>query len=161
MVVAEGTDESEGSAAPSALAQLPIEDQSAIVRNWIDMAHTADDGSLAFQEGIANLKRFLAAMRPNQTALFANYPNPFNPETWIPYHLADAADVTLTIYNTEGASVRQLDLGYRRAGYYVDRGRAAYWDGRNQLGEFVASGVYFYTLYADDYIETRKMLILK
>ena len=159
--VAEDTDESEGSAAPSALTQLPIEDQSAIVRNWIDIAHAADDGSLAFQEGIANLKRFLAAMRPNRTELFANYPNPFNPETWIPYHLADAADVTLTIYNTKGASVRQLDLGYQRAGYYVDRGRAAYWDGRNQLGEFVASGVYFYTLNAGGYIETGKMVILK
>ena len=143
MEVAEDTDESGTSAGPSALAQLPIEDQSTIVRHWIDIAHAADDGSLAFQDGIANLTRFLASMRPNATTLFANYPNPFNSETWIPYHLANDADVTLTIYDTEGASVRQLYLGYQRTGYYVDRGRAAYWDGRNQLGEFVASGVYF------------------
>ena len=132
-----------------------------IVQEWIDMAHALDDGSLAFQEGIANLKRFLAAMRPEKTELFANYPNPFNPETWIPYHLARAADVTLTIYDTTGVMVRQLDLGHQPVGYYRDKIKAAYWDGRNNLGEPVGSGVYFYQLQAGDFSATRKLVILK
>lgn len=131
------------------------------VQAWIDMAHTADDGSLAFQEGIANLKRFLEAMRPNKTELLPNYPNPFNPETWIPYHLAHAADVTLTIYDLKGVLVRQLDLGHQSAGYYIDKTQAAYWDGRNSLGEPVGSGVYFYQLQAGDFSATRKLVILK
>ena len=100
-------------------------------------------------------------MRPNKTALLANYPNPFNPETWIPYHLATDADVTLTIYDLTGAAIRQFDLGHQPAGYYTDRTKAAYWDGRNASGEPVASGVYFYQLRAGDYTATRKMLILK
>ena len=98
---------------------------------------------------------------PAETALLHNYPNPFNPETWIPYQLAHAADVTLTIYDAKGVLVRQLDLGYQQAGYYTDRTRAAYWDGRNQLGESVGSGIYFYQLRTDDYSTTRKMVILK
>ena len=131
------------------------------VQEWIDMAHAVDDGSLAFQEGIANLKRFLAAMRPEKTELFANYPNPFNPETWIPYHLAHAAHVTLTIYDTTGVMVRQLDLGHQPVGYYTDKIKAAYWNGRNNLGEPVGSGVYFYQLQAGDFSATRKLVILK
>ena len=131
------------------------------VHKWIDMAHALDDGSLAFQEGIAHLKRFLAAMRPEKTELFANYPNPFNPETWIPYHLAHAADVALTIYDTTGVMVRQLDLGHQPVGYYTDKIKASYWDGRNNLGEPVGSGVYFYQLQAGDFSATRKLVILK
>ena len=76
--------------------------------------------------------------------LLPNYPNPFNPETWIPYRLANAADVILTIYDTKGTMVRRLDLGYQPAGSYTARNRAAYWDGRNENGESVASGIYFY-----------------
>ena len=125
------------------------------------MAHAADDGSLAFQLGITNLKRLLAAMVPDKTALLTNYPNPFNPETWIPYHLANDADVTLTIYNIKGVVVRRLELGHQRAGYYTDKSRAAYWDGYNNLGEPVGSDVYFYQLEAGDFSTTRKMLILK
>ena len=98
---------------------------------------------------------------PETTALLPNYPNPFNPETWIPYHLANAADVMLTIYDVRGVAVRELLLGYQAAGIYESRGRAAYWDGRNQLGEPVASGVYFYTLTAGDFTATRKLLIAK
>ena len=98
---------------------------------------------------------------PAETALLHNYPNPFNPETWLPYQLAHAADVTLTIYDTQGMLVRQLDLGYQQAGYYTNRTRAAYWDGRNRLGESVGSGVYFYHLSAGDYSTMRKMVILK
>ena len=102
-----------------------------------------------------------AAIAPNATALHANYPNPFNPETWIPYQLQHAADVTVTIYDMRGMTVRQLLLGHQPAGVYHSRSRAAYWDGRNKLGEPVASGLYFYTLTAGDFTATRKMLIRK
>ena len=100
-------------------------------------------------------------LTPAETALLPNYPNPFNPETWMPYRLAHPAHVTLTIYDTKGAPVRRLDLGHQSAGYYTDRAKAAYWDGRNDSGESVASGVYFYQLHAGDYIAVRRMVILK
>ena len=98
---------------------------------------------------------------PETTALLPNYPNPFNPETWIPYHLATDADVTVTIYDVRGNVVRELMLGHQSAGVYESRGRAAYWDGRNALGEPVASGVYFWTLTAGDFTATRKLFIAK
>ena len=131
------------------------------VQKWITIAHTADDGSLTFRRGITNLKAMLSMFTPAASALLPNYPNPFNPETWIPYHLAHAADVALTIYDTKGVPVRRLDLGHQSAGYYTDRAKAAYWDGRNNSGESVASGVYFYQLQADDYIALRRLVILK
>ena len=96
-----------------------------------------------------------------ETALLANYPNPFNPETWIPYQLSKLADVSISIYSADGKLVRRLELGHQPVGIYESRSRAAYWDGRNALGEPVASGVYFYTLTADDFTATRKMLIQK
>ena len=132
-----------------------------MIQKWIDMAYAADDGSPAFRRGIAVLERLLSALTPKATVLLPNYPNPFNPETWIPYHLADAADVTLTVYDTQGVLVRRLDLGYQPAGYYTDRAKAAYWDGRNESGESVASGVYFYQLRAGGYSALRRMVIVK
>ncbi len=139
------------------------------VQKWIDIAHTADDGSITFQRGITNLEALLVMLTPNETALLPNYPNPFNPETWIPYRLAHAANVTFTIYDTKGVPVRRLDLGYQPVGDYTDRAKAAYWDGRNDSGESVASGVYFYQLRvsssrsigAGDYTASRRMVILK
>ena len=98
---------------------------------------------------------------PETTALLPNYPNPFNPETWIPYQLAKPSEVSLTIYDIHGQVVRTLDFGHQRAGVYRSRGRTAYWDGKNEFGEPVASGIYFYTLKAGDFSETRKMLIRK
>ncbi|RKU28106.1 hypothetical protein C6499_10545 [Candidatus Poribacteria bacterium] len=107
---------------------------------------------------------------PETTALLPNYPNPFNPETWIHYHLATDAEVTLTIYDVRGSVVRELTLGHQPVGVYESRGRAAYWDGKNQQGEPIASGVYFYTLStesardsvtAGEFTATRKMLIRK
>ena len=98
---------------------------------------------------------------PSETALLPNYPNPFNPETWIPYHLAEPASVTLRIYAADGTLVRTLVLGYQPAGMYENKSRAAYWDGRNSLGERVASGLYFYTFTAGDFAATKKMLIMK
>ena len=100
-------------------------------------------------------------LTPNKTALLANYPNPFNPETWIPYQLSKAADVTVTIYTSDGNVVRTLAIGHQDVGTYKNRSQAAYWDGTNEMGESVASGVYFYTLTAGDFSATRKMLILK
>ena len=101
------------------------------------------------------------AMTLDTTCLLSNYPNPFNPETWIPYQLATGSKVRITIYDTRGTVVRVLKLGYQPMGYYTSRTRAAYWDGRNTLGEPVASGVYFYTLTAGEFTATRKMLIRK
>ena len=98
---------------------------------------------------------------PPKTVLLANYPNPFNPETWIPYHLSDPAEVTLRIYSADGQLVRTLALGHQDAGIYESKSRAAYWDGRNSVGERVASGLYFYTLTAGDFAATNKMLIMK
>ena len=98
---------------------------------------------------------------PDTTGLLANYPNPFNPETWIPYQLATHTDVQILIYDARGILVRRLELGHQPAGTYTSRSRAAYWDGRNTLGERVASGVYFYQLQAGDVSLMRKMLILK
>ena len=94
-------------------------------------------------------------------ALFQNYPNPFNPETWIPYHLSEPAAVTLRIYTARGTLIRTLAVGHRPAGIYRHRHEAVYWDGKNENGEPVASGVYFYTLAAGDFRATRKMLIRK
>ena len=98
---------------------------------------------------------------PAETELLANYPNPFNPETWIPYRLAEDAVVTLTIYDGNGQLIRTLNVGYRIAAVYESQSKAIYWDGKNELGESVVSGVYFYTLTAGDFSATRKMLILK
>ena len=115
-----------------------------------------------FQQGLAVLEALLEPfLIPNETALLRNYPNPFNPETWIPYQLAKSSDVTFSIYSVNGTLVRTLSLGYQAAGVYRHRSRAAYWDGRNALGEPVASGVYFYTLTAGEFIATGKMLIRK
>ena len=100
-------------------------------------------------------------LAPKETALLPNYPNPFNPETWIPYQLAKDNDVTITIYNTQGVFLRRLPISYQSAGYYIRRNRAAYWDGHNNVGERVARSIYFYQLQADNVYLLRKMLILK
>ena len=98
---------------------------------------------------------------PAETALLPNYPNPFNPDTWIPFKLAKSADVIIRIYDLHGRLIRELNLGYLEAGYYIDRGAAAYWDGRNELGEKVSSGVYIYQMIAGEKSFLRKMVILK
>ena len=146
------------SAAP-AIGEKSVD--AATIEAWIAHAQLEDDGSLAFKQGIENLERLLASLIPEATALLHNYPNPFNPETWIPYQLAESAEVTLTIYDINGQLVRRLAVGHQAAGMYKSRSRAIYWDGRNQLGESVASGLYFYTLTTGDFTATRRMLILK
>ena len=118
---------------------------------------TAED----VKQSLIQLPELVAYEIPAETELLANYPNPFNPETWIPYRLAEDAFVTLTIYDLNGQVVRTLDVGHRIAAVYEGRSKAIYWDGRNDVGEQIASGVYFYHLSAGDYSATRKMLILK
>ena len=98
---------------------------------------------------------------PETTALLPNFPNPFNPDTWIPYQLTESASVVIRIYNVSGQLVRRLDTGHRQAGFYIDKMDAAYWDGRNEPGERVASGVYFYQLEAGKFSTVRKMTIIK
>ena len=136
-----------------------------LIQQWIDQAWTEYDGSLAFQKGITSLENILMALTSEKTepktALFANYPNPFNPETWIPYQLAAPTEVVLTIRTTTGSIVRTLPLGHQSAGVYKTPNRAAHFDGKNDLGEPVTSGIYFYTLTAGDFTATRKMLIRK
>ncbi len=162
ILVAQHMGESTASAAPSILAMADVEGlDPAMVQAWIAQAQVEDDGSIAFQHGIANLQRLLASLIPEKTMLLANYPNPFNPETWIPYQVSEPAEVTLRIYSVNGVLVRTLALGQTPAGIYQSRSRAAYWDGRNDVGESVASGIYFYTLTAGDFTATRKMLIRK
>ena len=131
------------------------------VQQWLREAHQRNLTDPAFQRGILVLEQLLAALTPKETALLPNYPNPFNPETWIPYQLAEPANVSISIYAVGGKRIRTLDLGHQPVGIYQNRTRAAYWDGRNELGEPVASGVYFYTLTAGDFTATRKMLIRK
>ena len=160
VAVAQSMDAEAGNAAPSAVAMNGAI-APAVIQAWIAQARIENDGSLIFQHGIANLQRLLASLIPERTALLANYPNPFNPETWIPYQLAAPTRATLQIFTVNGALVRTLDLGHQPAGVYQQRTRAAYWDGRNQLGESVASGVYFYSLTAGNFTATRKMLIRK
>ena len=119
-----------------------------IVENWLTEARLGDDGSDVFRQGIAALEHLVNTTVPIETILLPNYPNPFNPETWIPYDLAKDADIHIDIYNLKGESVRRLSIGFQTAGIYRTRDRAAYWDGRNSLGEPVASGIYFYALQA-------------
>ena len=139
---------------------------AADVQQWILQAKQFGTREPVYEKGIRALEQLLAMLqqveaKPKETALLPNYPNPFNPETWVPYQLAAAADVTLTIYAVDGTLVRTLALGHRPAGLYQSKSRAAYWDGRNALGEPVASGIYFYTLTAGDFSATGKMLVRK
>ena len=131
------------------------------LQQWIAQAQQLNLTDTTSQRGIEFLEQLLAALTPKETALLPNYPNPFNPETWIPYHLAEPAEVTVAIHTADGKLVRTLALGNQRAGIYQSRSRAAYWDGKNEVSEPVASGIYFYTLTAGDFTATKKMLIRK
>ena len=121
------------------------------VEGWLAQARGLDLTDATVQRGIIVLEQLLAALTPKETTLLPNYPNPFNPETWIPYQLATDSDVTLTIYTSKGAVVRRFELGHQPAGLlHYARAQAAYWDGRNANGESVASGIYFYQLRAGE-----------
>ena len=134
---------------------------AANLQRWIDKAKQHNISDPTFRQGIVVLKQLLATLQPKANALLANYPNPFNPDTWIPYQLSEAADVMVSIYSVNGTLIRTLALGHKPAGMYQRRSRAIHWDGRNMFGEKVATGVYFYTLTAGEFTATRKMLIRK
>ncbi len=148
-------------AAPSAQPQVPETLTAVEVQGWLTDARALEARDPIVKRGFAVLEQLLASLTPTETELLANYPNPFNPETWIPYRLAEDAFVALTIYDLSGQVVRTLDVGHRIASAYENRSKAIYWNGRNEVGERVASGVYFYTLAAGEYSATRRMLIIK
>ncbi len=140
------------------------------IEEWLVQARLADNGSNVFRNGIAKLELLINSVIPERSVLLPNYPNPFNPETWIPYDLAADAQVNIHIYDLKGQSVRHLKIGSQPAGTYRTQSRAAYWDGRNSVGESVASGTYLYTLTADyrnrnlpnsQFRATRRMVIVK
>ena len=131
------------------------------VQYWLRQAQELNLTDPTSQKGILFLESLLAVLVPKETRLLPNYPNPFNPETWIPYQLAQPADITISIFSIDGIVIRTLDLGHKPSGIYQDKTVAAYWDGKNNVGESVASGVYFYTLTAGKFKSTRKMLIRK
>ena len=147
--------------APAAHPQVVETLTAGEVQRWLHGAKQFEHKDATMARGIEVLKDLLALLTPAETALLHNYPNPFNPETWIPYQLKTPAAVRIAIYNPRGVLVRELSLGYQVAGRYTSRARAAYWDGRNTVGEPVASGLYFYTLTAGDFSATRRMVILK
>ena len=148
-------------AAPAAQPQAPETLTAVEVQSWLTDARTLEVKDPIMKRGFLVLEQLLLSLTPKETELLSNYPNPFNPETWIPYQLAESAEVTLKIYDINGEMARRLAVGYQAAGMYKSRSRAVYWDGRNQLGEPVTSGLYFYTLTTGDFTATRRMLILK
>ncbi len=151
----------EVAAAPSAQPQVPETLTAVEVQGWLTDAGALEAKDPIMKRGFVVLEQLLVDLTPRETELLTNYPNPFNPETWIPYRLAEDAFVTLSIYDQSGQVVRTIDVGHQVAAVYENRAKAIYWDGRNGLGEQVASGVYFYHLSAGDYSATRKMVILK
>lgn len=130
-------------------------DIQAIEYSPLDKNH---DGVVDILDQVEDAK---AAPAVTKFSLDQNYPNPFNPETWIPYQLATPADVTIKIYKLNGEIARSLDLGYKPAGFYTDRTKSAYWDGKDDYGQKVSSGIYFYTIQADSYSATKKMIVTK
>ena len=160
LLVAAHYGESVNPTAPIVSMPLHVE-HTALAAEWLTAARLADDGSQLFQKGIATLEHFINTTTPTETVLLSNYPNPFNPETWIPYDLAEDAYVHIHIHNSKGESIRRLPLGFQTTGTYRSQSRAAYWDGRNAVGEPVASGIYFYTFQAGQFKATRRMVILK
>ena len=168
LLVASHLGESSNESAPR-ISTLPLQHVDRI-EEWLSEARLTDDGSTIFRKGIANLETLINSVIPKQSVLLPNFPNPFNPETWIPYDLAEDADVNIHIYNLKGVSVKQLSIGFQAAGSYRTQSRAAFWDGRNSTGEPVASGTYFYSLTAryrnktlsqNPLIATRRMVIVK
>ena len=160
LIVAAHLGESTNTEAPATQTEI-FPKHLSLVDGWLTEARLADDGSNVFKQGITTLEGLLNRVTPEKTALLPNYPNPFNPETWIPYDLAQDTDVHIHIFNLKGESIRELSLGFQTAGIYRSQAQAAYWDGRNSEGELVASGVYFYTLQAGQMKATRRMVIIK
>ena len=134
-----------------------------VVRRALNELEAIPEKSHSIEVTLQFLRAWLANANQGvrETRLLPNYPNPFNPETWIPYQLADAADVSMKIYDVGGRLVRAISIGFKPVGYYLTRGRAAYWDGRNEAGESVSSGVYFLQFLAEDFAATQRVVIVK
>ena len=131
------------------------------ISEWLIEAYQQDDGSAVFRNGIESLESLMENILPKQTGLLPNYPNPFNPETWIPYDLVQDANVQIEIYNLSGELINKLNVGHQKAGNYRSKQQAAYWDGRNSIGEPVSSGVYFYSLNSGHFSAIRRMMVKK
>jgi hypothetical protein len=151
----------ETSSAVAGAPQLPRAGDSSLIAGWLEQARYANDGSKPYRRGLDVLERFLGSVPARTTRLLANYPNPFNPETWVPFELAESTDVTVTVYSSLGQVVRRLDLGRLPAGAYRTTDRAAYWNGRNDSGEAVSSGSYYVALDAGGVRETRRIVVMK
>jgi len=132
------------------------------IQNEEDVIDMKETPSQRFPSG--NYTFLLVMTEPKEKpadALGANFPNPFNPDTWIPYQLSSPTQVVINIYNVHGQLIRTLDLGRKDAGYYTTKAHAGHWDGRNTQGERVSSGVYFYTIKAGNFVATKKLAIVK
>ncbi|MAF12913.1 hypothetical protein CMK11_20880 [Candidatus Poribacteria bacterium] len=140
---------------------MPTRRHAKMIKRWLKSARRADDGSDVFLRGIGTLEQLLAIAKPPRAKLRRNFPNPFNPETWVPFELYEDADVTVVFYDAGGRMVRRLELGGMSAGEYTTRGTAAHWDGRDTNGEPVGSGVYFVELRAGSHRETRRLVVRK
>ena len=160
LIIAAHLGESTITSAPPAIVSV-LPEHAVSISKWLIEARKVDDGSDVFRDGIAKLESLFDTINPEKTILLPNFPNPFNPETWIPYDLAQDANVNIKIYNLKGETIRILKIGFQNAGTYRSRELAAYWDGCNSAGEPVASGIYFYTLIAENVIATRRMTIVK
>ena len=131
------------------------------MQQWLNEAQQVNSDLPAYKRGITVLKHLLSLLIPEKTTLLPNYPNPFNPETWIPYQLVEDSDVTIHIHSANGQLIRTLELGNKMKGFYHKPNRAAHWDGKNEFGEPVASGIYYYTLTLGTITDTRRMVIRK
>ncbi|RKU25715.1 hypothetical protein C6497_15245 [Candidatus Poribacteria bacterium] len=149
------------SAAAPSIKSINLPFSTSTVQGWISQAKQLATKDSVIENGILRLENILKSMSPKETTLFRNYPNPFNPETWIPYQLANPSDIVITIYDIHSNVIRTLELGYKPEGTYINRNRAAYWDGKNDIGESVGSGLYFYTLRTNRHQFTHKMLLRK
>ena len=134
-----------------------------VVQRALDELVAVPEKSHGVEIAIQFLRTWLTNANQNvtETKFLPNYPNPFNPETWIPYQLAEATDVSVKIYDVGGHLVRTISIGFKPVGYYLTRERAAYWDGRNEIGELVSSGIYFLHLVAGDFVATQRVVVVK
>lgn len=151
----------DGNGAPAVHSSITKTLSANDVQQWLNNAYQVNSYLPDYKRGITVLEHLLTLLIPDKTKLLPNYPNPFNPDTWIPYQLAKDADVTIHIHSSKGQLVRSIQLGNQPAGIYMDMNRAAYWDGNNELGEPVASGIYYYTLTVGNVNDTRRMVIQK
>ena len=162
LVIAAGNFGNSSAAAPSVVSKVKLTtEQKHHIASAIDQLESNANRSSAEEIALNVLKAILPERLPTQTQLLANYPNPFNPETWIPFQLAQDSTITAKIYDLTGKQIKMIELGHIPAGSYVESSKAIYWDGKTDTGAHVSSGPYFYQIQAGAYTETRKMVILR